>query len=79
MNRQISKLGLQMASIRRESDIQLLRTDIRHLQVKARSLQRQTSSVIEEVSKSMFTRTYFKLYFIRFVCLSMLLWKVNSC
>jgi hypothetical protein len=45
----MKKLSLKMARIRHESDIQRMRTDIRHLQVKAGSLQRQTSTVIEEV------------------------------
>jgi len=49
MNQQMKKLSLKMARIRHESDIQRMRTDIRHLQVKAGSLQRQTSTVIEEV------------------------------
>lgn len=49
MNRQMKKLSLQMARIRHESNIERMRTDINHLQVKAGSLQRQMSTIIEEV------------------------------
>ena len=49
MGRQLKNLSSEIARIRRENDIQRMRTDILHLQMEATSLQRETSKVINEV------------------------------
>ena len=79
MNRQISTMSVALTRIRRENAIHQLRTDLRHLQMKANSLQRQTSTVIGEVRNFMCIISYFGLIItilIRFVYLYTPLWKI---
>ena len=79
MNRQINTMNIVLTHIRRENVIHQLRTDLRQLQMKANSLQRQTSTVIGEVRNFMRIISYFELIMIiliRFVYLYTPLWKI---
>jgi hypothetical protein len=46
----MNKLNLQMARIRHADNMQRMRTDIHHLEVKASSMQQRASTIIHDVS-----------------------------
>lgn len=53
MNQQVNKMSIALARTRRENIVHQLCADLRHLQMKARSLRRRMFATIKEVSNFM--------------------------